>query len=55
MEPGATADAAVEVDQDIVWRLGAKGIGPEDARRMVVLSGDRDLAEGFLRLVAILA
>ena len=50
-EPAAT----VEIDQETFWRLATKGIDPDDARQAIVIEGDRELAEGFLRLVAILA
>jgi hypothetical protein len=48
-------DAVVEMDQEIFWRLATKGIDPDAARQLSVFAGDRELAEGFLRMVAILA
>lgn len=48
-EPAATA----EMDDDTAWRLFTRGLAPDEARRLVALSGP--LAEPILNTVAILA
>lgn len=49
------ADATVEVDQVIAWRLATKGRSPIVVRRHIVIHGDRELGSAFLNLVAILS
>lgn len=47
--------AAVELDGVVAWRLATKGMGPVDARRQILIEGDREPGAAFLNLVAILA
>lgn len=47
--------ASIAVDEVLAWRLATKGMDPVDASHFVEVEGDRELAEGFLNLVAILA
>jgi uncharacterized protein (TIGR03083 family) len=47
--------AALELDQDLAWRLFTKGVSPSDARSRVDASGDPGLIDAALRTVAILA
>jgi uncharacterized protein (TIGR03083 family) len=54
--PTATLPAAaLELDQDLAWRLFTKGVSPSDARSRVDASGDPGLIDAALRTVAILA
>lgn len=46
---------AVELDQDLAWRLFTKGLTPEAAAPRVRLAGDPALARPALGLVAIMA
>ncbi len=45
--------AHIVIPQSIAWRLFTKGIRREEARAAVTISGDAELAENVLRLVAI--
>ena len=47
------AVAHIVIPQSIAWRLFTKGIGPEEAKAAVTISGDSGLAEHVMRLVAI--
>jgi hypothetical protein len=40
------ADATVELDEDVAWRLFTKGISKEEARRPRGSTGDEALADG---------
>ena len=53
--PGIGADATVELDEDVAWRLFTKGIPKEEARRVARIDGDEALAERALDTVSILA
>jgi hypothetical protein len=48
-------DATVTVGDEMMWRLAMKSLHPDVARGEVWIEGDRELGEGFLRLVSILA
>ena len=47
--------AEVELSADTAWRLFTKGIPEEEARRRARFSGDLELAEKVLQMVAIIA
>jgi len=49
------ADAEVVVQQDIAWRLFTKGISPDEARSLVMITGDRQLGSRVLDMVSIIA
>jgi uncharacterized protein (TIGR03083 family) len=49
------ADATVEIEQDVAWRLFTKGLTPEQARAGARVSGNERLAEQVLRTVSIIA
>lgn len=51
----ADADAAVEIGQDVAWRLFTKGLTPQEAKASATLEGDGRLAEKVLRTVSIIA
>jgi uncharacterized protein (TIGR03083 family) len=53
--PGIEADATVELDEDVAWRLFTKGIPNGDARRAARIDGDEALADRALDTVSILA
>jgi uncharacterized protein (TIGR03083 family) len=53
--PGIAADATVEFDEDVAWRLFTKGISKEDARQSSRIEGDAALADRALDTVSILA
>ena len=53
--PGIEADALVELNEDVAWRLFTKGIAKEDARRTARIEGDVALAGRALDTVSILA
>lgn len=48
-------DAAAILDQDTAWRLFTHGLPPEEALRRSRLEGDRELAAGFAKLLAVMA
>ncbi|MCC7022748.1 MAG: maleylpyruvate isomerase family mycothiol-dependent enzyme [Thermomicrobiales bacterium] len=47
--------AAVEIDQEIAWRLFTKGLPKDEAERGARIAGDADLAARVFEMVAILA
>ena len=53
--PGIEADARVELDEDVAWRLFTKGISKEEARQGARINGDAVLADRALDTVSILA
>lgn len=53
--PEIVADACVDLDQEMAWRLFTKGIARDEARRAARISGDPNLAERVLDTVSILA
>ena len=53
--PGIAADATVELDEDVAWRLFTKGMSKEDARQRARIEGDAALADRALDTVSILA
>jgi hypothetical protein len=53
--PGIEANALVELDEDVAWRLFTKGIGKEEARQAARIEGDVALAGRALDTVSILA
>jgi hypothetical protein len=52
---GEVPDASVEIDSEDAWRLATRGLPPDEARSRALVDGDAGLADGFFRLVAILA
>jgi uncharacterized protein (TIGR03083 family) len=53
--PGIAADATLELDEDVAWRLFTKGMSKEDARQRARIEGDAALADRALDTVSILA
>jgi uncharacterized protein (TIGR03083 family) len=52
---GGEADATVTVQQDIARRLWTKGIGVDDAQKLIDAEGNSELAERVLQMVSIMA
>jgi uncharacterized protein (TIGR03083 family) len=52
-DPQGTQTAEATVSQDIAWRLFTKGISREAAASRLEVTGDRDLGEHILEMVAI--
>ena len=57
LEPGRVTDptASVTLDEDSAWRLFTRGMTPQGARQVAMLTGDPDLAQRALETVSILA
>ncbi len=51
---GRAADAVVRLSPDTLWRLGSRGVTPEQARERAVVSGDEQLATAALQLLSII-
>ncbi len=49
------AEASVEIDQDLAWRLFTKGVTPEEISTRVQVTGDRELARPVIHMVSIIA
>lgn len=54
-EAPARPAAEVVLPAEVAWRLFTKGMSPAEARPLVRISGDIELAETALRLVAVMA
>jgi uncharacterized protein (TIGR03083 family) len=52
---GGVANATVTIEQDTAWRLWTKGIGRDQAQRLIHAEGDPALAERVLEMVSIMA
>jgi hypothetical protein len=52
---GSRADAEVELDAEIAWRLFTRGLSREDARSVTRIQGDPRLGDAVLDVVSILA
>jgi uncharacterized protein (TIGR03083 family) len=55
LDNGITADASVELDQEIAWRLFTKGIASDEAKMVAGISGDPTIAHRVFDTVSILA
>jgi hypothetical protein len=45
----------VSLDQETAWKLFSKGLGPEQARRRVVIEGELRLGRPVLGTLAVMA
>jgi hypothetical protein len=54
-ENNTTVSATVVIEPDIAWKLFTKGLIPEAAAKQVQLSGNIELAEVLLTMVAVMA
>jgi uncharacterized protein (TIGR03083 family) len=48
-------DAAVQIDEDIAWRLFTNGIEANEVERQMAHSGDQKLARNVLKVISIIA
>ena len=49
------ATTKICLDQDTAWRMFTKGIGVDEARQRLTISGDKEMGEPFLHMVSIMA
>ena len=54
-DDGTPADASVEIDQEIAWRLFTKGLARPEAKEAARIEGDHELAGRVFETVSILA
>ena len=55
VEETNSADATLEIDQELAWRVFTKAVDAQTALQEVQIAGDRALATQALSLVAVLA